>query len=113
MRPGLQCRMIFSFSIRSGDGSAREHLGSMYNDHAALAFGDNVIRDMLPDRALFGLDDGCCRRHRMPERGARRETSAPGLQHRFSVGRGLAGRKCHYLAALRMAAAFWVRAGRI
>jgi hypothetical protein len=45
--------MIFSFSIRSGDGSAREHLGSMslHNDHAALAFGDNVIRDMLPDTA--------------------------------------------------------------
>jgi hypothetical protein len=42
--------MMYSFSIRNGDGSVRENLGfmSLLNDYAALAFGNDVIRDMLP-----------------------------------------------------------------
>jgi hypothetical protein len=43
--------MPYSFSIRSGDGRDREILGSidLLNDHAALAFGNDVIRDMKRD----------------------------------------------------------------
>jgi hypothetical protein len=42
---------VYSFSIRNGDGSDRETLGlaDLPNDHAALAFGTDVIRDMLRD----------------------------------------------------------------
>jgi hypothetical protein len=44
--------LVYNFSIRSGDGSDREHLGftDLLNDHAALAFGNDVIRDMLRGR---------------------------------------------------------------
>jgi hypothetical protein len=40
---------VYSFSIRSGDGSDRDTLGciDLLNDYAALAFGTDVIRDML------------------------------------------------------------------
>ena len=43
--------LVYSFSIRSGDGSDREKLGftDLLNDCAALAFGNDVIRDMLRD----------------------------------------------------------------
>jgi hypothetical protein len=41
----------YSFSIRNGDGGDREFLGytDLLNDYAALAFGNDVIRDMLRD----------------------------------------------------------------
>jgi hypothetical protein len=41
--------MIYSFSIRNADGSHWEDTGCMtlLNDYAALAFGNDVIRDML------------------------------------------------------------------
>ena len=44
---------IYSFSIRDGDGSDREVLGfiGLLNDYAALAFGNDLIRDMLRDNA--------------------------------------------------------------
>jgi hypothetical protein len=44
---------VYSFSIRDGDGSNREVLGfiDLLNDYAALAFGNDVIRDMLRDNA--------------------------------------------------------------
>lgn len=43
--------LVYSFSIRNGDGSDREVLGfiDLLNDDAALAFGNDVIRDMLRD----------------------------------------------------------------
>jgi hypothetical protein len=43
--------LVYSFSIRNGDGSDREVLGftDLLNDYAALAFGNDVIRDMLRD----------------------------------------------------------------
>jgi hypothetical protein len=43
--------LVYSFSIRHGDDSHGEVLGStdLLNDYAALAFGNNVIRDMLLD----------------------------------------------------------------
>lgn len=43
--------VIYSFSIRNADGSSREETGDirLFNDHAALAFGNDVIRDMLHD----------------------------------------------------------------
>jgi hypothetical protein len=43
--------IVYSFSIRNGDGSDREFLGftDLPNDDAALAFGNDVIRDMLRD----------------------------------------------------------------
>jgi hypothetical protein len=43
--------LVYSFSIRNGDGSDREVLGftDLLNDCAALAFGNDVIRDMLRD----------------------------------------------------------------
>jgi hypothetical protein len=46
MRHGL-----YSFSIRSAEGGDREETGDMWllNDHAALAFGNDVIRDILRD----------------------------------------------------------------
>jgi hypothetical protein len=39
--------LVYSFSIRNGDGSDWEFLG--FNDYAALAFGNDVIRDTLRD----------------------------------------------------------------
>jgi hypothetical protein len=41
----------YSFSLRNGDGSDGEFLGltDLPNDYAALAFGSDVIRDMLRD----------------------------------------------------------------
>lgn len=46
--------MIYSFSIHNGNGSTREELGSLSlaDDSAALVFGNDVIRDMLPDTAM-------------------------------------------------------------
>jgi len=43
--------LVYSFSIRNGDGSDREVLGfiDLLNDDAALAFGNDVVRDMLRD----------------------------------------------------------------
>ena len=43
--------LVYSFSIRSGDRSERENLGltDLLNDYAALAFRNDVIRDMLRD----------------------------------------------------------------
>jgi hypothetical protein len=43
--------VFYSFSIRSADGSNREETGDMWllNDQAALAFGNDVIRDILRD----------------------------------------------------------------
>jgi hypothetical protein len=43
--------LVYSFSIRNGDGSDLEVLGftDLLNDYAALAFGNDVIRDMLRD----------------------------------------------------------------
>jgi hypothetical protein len=42
---------LYSFSIRNGDGSDGEFLGltDLPNDYGALAFGSNVITDMLRD----------------------------------------------------------------
>jgi hypothetical protein len=42
--------LVYSFSIRSGDGRDRETLGftDLLYDYAARAFGNDVIRDMLP-----------------------------------------------------------------
>jgi len=42
---------IYSFSIHSADGSAREHTGRMAlpNGNAARAFGKAMIRDMMRD----------------------------------------------------------------
>jgi hypothetical protein len=39
---------VLDYSSRSGDGSEREFLGciDLLNDYAALAFGNDVIRDM-------------------------------------------------------------------
>ena len=41
--------LVYRFSIHNGDGSDREVLGftDLLNDYAALAFGNDVIRDML------------------------------------------------------------------
>jgi hypothetical protein len=41
--------LVYSFSIRNRDGSDREVLGftDLLNDYAALAFGNDLIRDML------------------------------------------------------------------
>jgi hypothetical protein len=41
--------LVYSFSIHGGDGSDREFLGciDLLNDYAALAFGNDVIRDMM------------------------------------------------------------------
>jgi hypothetical protein len=43
--------LVYSFSIRNGDGSDREVLGfiDLLSDDAALAFGNDVVRDMLRD----------------------------------------------------------------
>jgi len=43
--------LVYSFSIRNGDGSDREVLGfiDLLNDDAALAFGNDMVRDMLRD----------------------------------------------------------------
>ena len=43
--------LVYSFLIRSGDGRDWEILGftDLPNDCAALAFGNDVIRDMLRD----------------------------------------------------------------
>lgn len=43
--------LVYSFSIRNGDDSDRAVLGfiDLLNDDAALAFGNDVIRDMLRD----------------------------------------------------------------
>lgn len=43
--------LVYSFSIRNADGSDREFLGfaDLLNDRAALAFGNDVIGDMLRD----------------------------------------------------------------
>ena len=43
--------LVYSFSIRNGDGSDREVLGfiDLLNDDAALALGNDVVRDMLRD----------------------------------------------------------------
>jgi hypothetical protein len=43
--------LVYSFSIRNGDGSDREVLGitDLLNDYAALAFGNDMIRDVLRD----------------------------------------------------------------
>ena len=40
--------LIYRFSVRNSDGSHREYTGcmSLLNDHAALAFGNDIIRDM-------------------------------------------------------------------
>jgi hypothetical protein len=48
--PGLWCGMRYSFSIRNGDGSVREDLGStdLLSDYVAHVFCDDVIRQMLP-----------------------------------------------------------------
>jgi hypothetical protein len=45
--------LVYNFSIHSGDGSHREILGctDLLNDYAALAFGNDVIRDMLRHNA--------------------------------------------------------------
>ncbi len=42
---------VYSFSIRSSDGRSREETGwmSLPNDYVALAFGNDVIRDLLHD----------------------------------------------------------------
>jgi len=51
--PRRFCRavLVYSFTIRSGDGGDWEPLGctDLLNDDAALAFGNDVIRDMLRD----------------------------------------------------------------
>ena len=43
--------LVYRFSVRNSDGSHREDTGcmSLLNDYAALAFGNDVIRDMLRD----------------------------------------------------------------
>jgi hypothetical protein len=43
--------LVYSFSIRHGDDNDGAVLGcaDLLNDHAALAFGNDVIRDMLRD----------------------------------------------------------------
>ena len=42
--------LVYRFSVRNSDGSHREDTGcmSLLNDYAALAFGNDIIRDMLP-----------------------------------------------------------------
>jgi hypothetical protein len=46
--------MVYSFSLRNGDGSDREDTGCMWlrDDFEARAFGVAVIRDMLRDNAM-------------------------------------------------------------
>ena len=44
--------MLYSFSIRNGDGSDREHTEYMSLPNAARAFGDAVIRDLMRDNAV-------------------------------------------------------------
>ena len=45
--------IVYSFSIRNADGTAREATGRMplRNDHEARAFGDAVIKDIVTDNA--------------------------------------------------------------
>jgi hypothetical protein len=42
--------MLYSFSIRNGDGSVRETLGctDLLGDYVARVFCDDVIRQMMP-----------------------------------------------------------------
>ena len=49
-RARLRCAMLYSFSIRNGDRSMREDLGStaLLNDYVAHVFCNDVIHQMLP-----------------------------------------------------------------
>jgi hypothetical protein len=61
--------MRHSFLIRSADGSDREETDDMWlrNDQAALAFSNDVIRDIARQRrSIRLLDDGHCRRASAP-----------------------------------------------
>jgi hypothetical protein len=84
--------IVYSFSIRSGDGGGWEFLGctDLLNDYAARAFGNDVIRDMLQGNADqypgWSMDIGesgravCSIAFPFPSQGRRKTKAAAGVE---------------------------------